>query len=132
MLCTMFAALGFFTSCEKKQADPDASILGKWKIIDIGYNFYEDGKLVGTESFGDDGTFYEFKADGVLVISDAQEYEESTTWKMESGLLILGAGGDGEKLQISKLTDSDLEMATYFPPAYRDYVSVYYIGVRVK
>ena len=135
MFCAMFATLCFFSSCEQKVEVSEEGILGKWQVVSVGEDRYQDGKLISshTEDYEKLGVkaYLEFKANGVLIQTEGEGKDAIThesTWKLRGSILTM----DVDEFQVKELTSSKMKLASVIPPDYTEYYQGVLNLVKVK
>lgn len=107
----IFSCFFLFSSCSAEEEDSQtdnpelqAQLQGKWRYEGLTINgVYEEALVLEGDQF------YDFKAGGVLVLSD-EGGSLSGTYQLIGDELTLSIDGDTATFEITKLTNSELDL----------------------
>jgi hypothetical protein len=100
-------AFFLFNACKKDKTD-ELSIKGKWDLINLVANTYENNILTDTETESGSGTTYNFQGNGIVIVADVDNGTESFPYSIESDSQIRM---DGQLIDIKNLTSNTVTLS---------------------
>ena len=102
---TFLALLMLFAACKKDKAEP--SLQGKWTLDNILVKEYMNGTLADTETEPGEGTTWEFKSDGHVIMTDVGSSPETHFYTIQAGSKVTI---DGFVFDIQNLTATSVSL----------------------